>query len=117
MLEQDYYKRTGIFPVMHTIVIREELHRRHPSVAESLYRAFSEAKDLAIGDLYDTDALRMTLPWLIDHVEEARRTLGNDYFSYGIDENRPALEALGRYLYEQQIAPQIVTPEELFVDV
>ncbi|AMN44370.1 PhnD/SsuA/transferrin family substrate-binding protein [Rhodoplanes sp. Z2-YC6860] len=117
MLEQDYYKRTGIFPVMHTIVMREELHQRHPFVAASLYRAFCEAKDLAIGDLYDTDALRVTLPWLIDHVEEARRTLGHDYFSYGIDANRRALEAIGRYLYEQQIAPRIVTPEELFIDV
>jgi 4,5-dihydroxyphthalate decarboxylase len=116
-VEQEYYKRTGIFPVMHIVVLREEFHRRHPFAAGSLYRAFCEARDLAVSDLYDTDALRVAIPWLIDHIEEARRTLGIDHFSYGMDDNRRALEALGLYLYEQQLAPRAVAPEELFIDV
>jgi len=62
--EQDYYRRTGIFPIMHTVVIREDVQKEHPWVAASLYGAFSQAKDLAVNRLYDTDALALTLPFL-----------------------------------------------------
>ncbi len=114
-IEQDYYRRTGIFPVMHVMAIREDVHRADPWIAKSLYRAFCSARDEAVEGLYDTDALRVALPWLIDHIEESRRTLGRDIFAYGLEPNRPAFAAIGRYLYEQGLAPRIVTPEELFV--
>jgi 4,5-dihydroxyphthalate decarboxylase len=113
-IEQDYFARTGIFPIMHTVVIREDLVRAHPFVAETLYRSFCAARDIAVSGLYDTDALRLSLPWLIDHVEETRAAMGPDWFAYGIEPNRPALTAIGRYLYEQGLAPRIVTPDELF---
>jgi 4,5-dihydroxyphthalate decarboxylase len=116
-VEQDYHRRTGIFPIMHTLVIREDVHRDHPWVAKSLYRAFCEARDMAVSGLYDTDALRLTLPWLIDHVEEARRAFGPDFFAYGVEPNRAALTAIGQYLHEQGLAPRIVTPDELFAAV
>ena len=58
-VEQDYYRRTGIFPIMHTVVLREDIYREHPWAARSIYRAFCEARDLAIDGLYDTDALRL----------------------------------------------------------
>jgi 4,5-dihydroxyphthalate decarboxylase len=115
--EQDYYRHTGIFPIMHTLVIREDVHRQHPWVAASLYRAFCEARDMAVNGLYDTDALRLSLPWLIDHVEEARRTFGPDFFAYGVEPNRAALTAIGQYLHEQGLAPRAVPPEELFAAV
>ncbi len=79
-----------------------------------IYRAFTEARDLAIGGLYDTDALRVALPWLLDHVEETWRVIGKDYWAYGIEPNRPTFEAIARYVYEQGLAPRIVKPEELF---
>ncbi len=113
-LEQDYYRRTGIFPIMHTVVVREDVYRKHPWVAQSLYRAFCEARDLALDGLYDTDALRLSLPWLIQHIEETWRVLGRDFWAYGLEPNRPALEALGRYVYEQGLSPRVVTPDELF---
>ena len=113
-VEQDYYRRTGIFPIMHTVVIREDVHREHPWVAASLYEAFSQAKDLAIGGLYDTDALALTLPFLIDHLEESRRIFGSDYWSYGVESNRPALEGLSQYVVDQGLAPRVVSTEELF---
>jgi 4,5-dihydroxyphthalate decarboxylase len=113
-VEQDYYRRTGIFPVMHTVVIREDVHVENPWVAASLYAAFTEAKELAVGRLYDTDALALTLPFLIDHLEEAWRTFGTDYWSYGVEPNRPALEALAQYVVDQGLAPRVVSPEELF---
>ena len=113
-VEQDYYRRTGIFPIMHTVVIREDVHREHPWVAASLYEAFSQAKDLAVGGLYDTDALALTLPFLIDHLEESRRIFGSDYWSYGVESNRPALEGLSQYVVDQGLAPRVVSIEELF---
>ena len=113
-VEQDYYRRTGIFPIMHTVVIREDVHREHPWVAISLYEAFSQAKDLAVGGLYDTDALALTLPFLIDHLEESRRIFGSDYWSYGVESNRPALEGLSQYVVDQGLAPRVVSTEELF---
>ena len=113
-VEQDYYRRTGIFPIMHTVVIREDVHREHPWVAASLYEAFSQAKDLAVGGLYATDALALTLPFLIDHLEESRRIFGSDYWSYGVESNRPALEGLSQYVVDQGLAPRVVSTEELF---
>ena len=113
-VEQDYYRRTGIFPIMHTVVIREDVHREHPWVAASLYDAFSQAKEIAVGGLYDTDALALTLPFLIDHLEESRRIFGSDYWSYGVESNRPALEGLSQYVVDQGLAPRVVSTEELF---
>jgi 4,5-dihydroxyphthalate decarboxylase len=113
--EQDYYRRTRVFPIMHIVVIREDVHREHPWVAQSLYEAFCKAKDVAINGLYDTDALQLALPWLIDHVEETWRVMGKDYWAYGLEPNRPTFAAIGRYVFEQGIAPRPVKPEEFFV--
>jgi 4,5-dihydroxyphthalate decarboxylase len=112
--EQDYYRRTGIFPIMHTVVLREDVHRAHPWLARSIYRAFVQARDLAVDGLYDTDALRVALPWLIDHVEEAGRVLGRDFWAYGLEPNRPTFEAIGRYVHEQGLSPRVVDADELF---
>jgi 4,5-dihydroxyphthalate decarboxylase len=114
-VERDYYRRTRIFPIMHTVVVREDVFREHPWVADSLYRAFCAARDNAVDGLYDTDALRVALPWLIDHVEETWRVFGRDFWAYGVEANRPTWEAIGRYVHEQGLAPCIVTPDELFV--
>ena len=113
-VERDYYRRTRIFPVMHIVVVRADVYRRHPWVGISLYRAFCEAKDLALEGLYDSDALHLALPWLLEHIEEARETFGADYWSYGLEDNRPAFHAIGQYLYEQGLAPRAVAAEELF---
>jgi 4,5-dihydroxyphthalate decarboxylase len=113
-VEQDYYRRTRIFPVMHLVVLREEIYRQHPWAAASLYRAFRQAKDMALQGLYDSDALHLAFPWLLDHIEEARRSFGADYWAYGLEANRPAWDAVGQYLHEQDLAPRAVLAEELF---
>jgi 4,5-dihydroxyphthalate decarboxylase len=113
-LEQDYYRRTGIFPIMHTVVLREDIHRAHPWAARSIYKAFVAARDLAVDGLYDTDALRVALPWLIDHVEETWRVLGKDFWAYGLKPNRKTFEAVGRFVYEQGLSPRVVIADELF---
>jgi 4,5-dihydroxyphthalate decarboxylase len=116
-VEQDYYRRTGIFPIMHTIVVREDIHKAHPWVASRIFKAFCKAKDLAIGGLYDTDALHLTLPWLIDYVEETWRVFGKDYWPYGLQPNRPAIDAVGRYVHEQGLAPRSIASGEMFLDL
>lgn len=115
--ETDYYTRTKIFPVMHTVVIREDVHRESPQVAQSLYDAFCDAKDLALHGLYDTDALHLSLPFLIHHYEEAVRIFGPDFFSYGLEANRQTLDALCQYVFEQGLSPRRVSPDELFAPV
>jgi 4,5-dihydroxyphthalate decarboxylase len=113
-VEQDYYRRTRIFPIMHTVVLREDVYEEHPWAARTIYQAFLAAKDLAIEGLYDTDALQLALPWLLDHVEEAWRVFGKDFWSYGLEANRPALSAIGRFVHEQGLSPRVVSPDELF---
>ena len=111
---QDYYRRTRIFPIMHTVVIRDDVYRRDPWIAKSLYEAFCQARDVAIDGLYDTDALHLTLPFLIDHVEETWRVFGKDFWAYGLEPNRPTFEAIGRYVHEQGLSPRVVGADELF---
>jgi 4,5-dihydroxyphthalate decarboxylase len=113
-VEQDYYRRTRIFPIMHTVVLRQDVYEEHPWAARSIYQAFLAAKELAIEGLYDTDALQLALPWLLDHVEEAWRVFGEDFWAYGLEPNRPTLSAIGRFVHEQGLSPRTVSPDELF---
>jgi 4,5-dihydroxyphthalate decarboxylase len=112
--EKEYWAATGVFPIMHVVVIRRDVYERHRWVAQSLYKALLAARDQAYDTLYDTSALRFMLPWLTPQLEEARELLGRDYWSYGIEDNRAALEAFLRYHHEQGLSQRLWTPQELF---
>jgi len=112
--EQAYYKKTGLFPIMHLVGIRKELAAKYPWLATSVYKAFCEAKELAMIDLRDVNALMVTLPWLEAETNETSAIMGRDFWKYGIDENRPEIEALTQYIYEQGLADRKVKVEELF---
>lgn len=116
-VERDYHRKTGIFPIMHTLVIRREIYRQYPWVAQSLYQAFKEAKKLAY-DHYETMARSgfrtMMMPWLAAHYEENRALLGDDPWPYGLEPNRKALEAFLRYHHEQGLSKRRLAPEDLF---
>jgi 4,5-dihydroxyphthalate decarboxylase len=116
-VEQDYYRRTRIFPIMHTVVMRKDVLAEHSWAARNMFNAFCAARDLAVDGLHDTDALRLSLPWLIDHVEETWRVFGKDFWAYGLEPNRPTLDALGRYVHEQGLSPRRVHGEEIFAPV
>ena len=113
-VEKDYYRRTKIFPIMHTVVIRRELYEKHPWVAQSLYKAFCAAQRRTYADLGETAALKVMLPWLTAQVEEARRELGEDFWPYGFAPNRATLATFLRYHHEQGLSPRRLSPEELF---
>jgi 4,5-dihydroxyphthalate decarboxylase len=113
-VEKDYYRRTKIFPIMHTVVIRRDVYATNPWVAQSLYKAFTEAKAKAYA-LYDqTAALPAMVPWLIAQLEEARREMGADWWPYGLEPNRAVLETFLRYHHEQGLSKRRLSPEELF---
>lgn len=113
-IELDYYRRTRIFPIMHTLVLKTRLYEAHPWLAVSLYRAFCRARDLAYRSMYDTDALSVGLPWVIDDVETARALFGPQIWDYSIEGSRPTLEALLAYLDEQRLTRRRMNVEELF---
>ena len=113
-VEQDYFRRTGIFPIMHTVVVRRDVLEKDPWVARSLYDAFCEAKRLATHELADPVVLCTTLPWQVAEVEQTRALMGEDYWPYGLEPNRKTLETLIRYSCEQGLAAQAVEVDSLF---
>jgi len=113
--EKDYYRRTRIFPIMHLIVIRNDVYERHPFVATSLYNAFCAAKDHAREKMRYSGTLRYMLPWLPDDVEEIDELFGGDCWPYGVEPNRPTLEALVTYMAEQGLIAAPIPIEKLFV--
>jgi 4,5-dihydroxyphthalate decarboxylase len=113
--EQDYFRRTQIFPIMHLIVIRNDVYERNPFVATSLYNAFNAAKDRAWEKMRFSGTLRYMLPWLPDDIAEIDELFGGDCWPYGVAPNRPTLEALVTYMVEQGLIPESIAVEKLFV--
>ena len=115
-VEKDYYKRTGIFPIMHLVVIRRSLYEQHPFIGKSLFDAFNESKRRAVERLR-SGTLRYMLPWLASHVEEINEVFGEDYWPYGVEANRNTLTALVTYMADQGLIANAPPIESLFVPV
>ena len=113
-VERKYFRDTGIFPIMHTVVIRRDVYEQNRWVAQSLFKAFAEAQRQTYDDLYVTAALKGMLPWLTAHVEDTRALMGSDYWPYGFEPNRKTLATFLRYHHEQGLSKTLRTPEELF---
>jgi 4,5-dihydroxyphthalate decarboxylase len=113
-VEREYYRSTGMFPIMHTVAIRREVYDQNRWIAQSLYKAFRQAQQLTYHDLGETAALKTMLPWLNAHVEEARREMGDDFWPYGLDKNRKTLSTFLRYSYEQGLSKRQLQPVDLF---
>ena len=112
--EMDYFKKTGLFPIMHVIVIKRSIYEREPWIAQTLYKAFCAAKELCMKELYDTNILRVSLPWTSAEYEQTRDMMTADYWPYGLNPNRRNLETLHGYLYEQGLITQKLNLDELF---
>jgi 4,5-dihydroxyphthalate decarboxylase len=113
--ERAYFQRTRIFPIMHALGIRNDVAEKHPWLAASLCKAFAAAKRMAEQDLSEVVALKIGLPWVAQEVAETRALMGEDYWPYGVAANRPTLEALARYSYEQGLAVRRLSVVEMFV--
>ena len=113
-MEESYYSRTKVWPIMHIIAIQQRVLEEHPWVARNLYNAFIDSKRRSIERLLDPAVSRYPLAWLATYARRMRDLFAGDPFPYGIEENRPTLEQFLRYTYEQGIAHRHARPEEIF---
>jgi len=116
-VEREFFERTGIFPIMHLVVIRREIHEKHPFIADSFYKALCRSKELAIEHMRYVGAPRYMLPWMAEAIDEIDEVFGDNPWPYGVELNRPTLEALVTYLAEQHLIAKPMPIEDLFVPV
>jgi 4,5-dihydroxyphthalate decarboxylase len=113
-VELAYFRKTRIFPIMHAIGIRRSLVERHPWLAVSVYKAFLKAKALATHELGQIGHLAVTLPWSVAEYDRVRAAMGEDYWPYGVAENRHVLETLMGYSFAQGLSPRKLALDEMF---
>jgi len=113
-IEESYYRDTGVFPIMHVIVIRNETLSRHPWIAMNLFRAFDEAKANSLMRLSSIVNSSVAIPWMQETYDHAQKVLGENFWPYGIESNQRTLEAFLRYCGEQGVTQRAVSVEELF---
>jgi 4,5-dihydroxyphthalate decarboxylase len=113
-VEGEYFASTGIFPIMHTVVLRRDVYTENPWIAQSLTKAFDAAQRIAYDELEEMTALKTMLPWLAAHLEQTRATMGDDFWPYGFERNRQTLDTFLRYSYEQGLLPRRLEADELF---
>ncbi|MFN3657982.1 MAG: ABC transporter substrate-binding protein [Pseudolabrys sp.] len=116
-VEQDYFRKTGIFPIMHALGIRRDVYEKNRWLAASVYKAFVQAKRLADAELAEVTALKVGLPWIAAEYEATKAVMGEDFWSYGLDEaNRKTLATMARYSFEQGLAVRLIGVDEMFAD-
>ena len=117
-VERDYYRRTGIFPMMHVVAIRKDYLGEHPEAPEAIYAAFLEAKNdkaTYYRNLASKQHMAVMTPWFSELFAENRALLGEDWWPYGVQQNRTAIDTFLRYSYEQGLSKQLLTSEDIFV--
>ena len=113
-VEKAYFRRTGIFPIMHVIALRRDVYEANRWIAQSLFKALVEAQRIAYANLRATSAMTAMLPWQVAAVEEARAEMGEDWWPYGFARNRATLDTFLRYHHAQGLSKRRLQPEELF---
>jgi 4,5-dihydroxyphthalate decarboxylase len=113
-VEREYYRRTKIFPIMHCVALREDVYQNYPWLAQSLYKAFCEAKEICQASMYEFSALRYMLAWSIAEIEEEMEIFGDELWPYGLKANRHCLETLVHYAHEQGLITKEVDVRDLF---
>ncbi len=113
--EKAYFKRTGIFPIMHLVGIRKAIVEANPWLPDSVFKAFEEAKALAMIEVAYNNIPRVTNPWMEAHTADARAVMGDDFWPYGFEANRGCIEAFLGYHYHQGLAARELSAEDLFV--
>jgi len=113
-VEEEYWRRSGVFPIMHVVTLRSELHERHPWIAMNLVSAFEEAKRRSLERAIDANAPRYPIPWSPANAERAQQLIGADFWPYGIDANRRTLETFLAWAFEQGVCATRLEVEDLF---
>ena len=110
----EYYRRTGIFPIMHVLGVRATLAEAHPWLPNALLKAFGQSKQQALAALADTSATKVTLPFVEEQLANAKDLLGEDFWSYGVEPNRRVLESFLDHHHRQGLSSRRVEVDELF---
>jgi 4,5-dihydroxyphthalate decarboxylase len=113
-VEEAYHRETGVFPIMHVVVLRADVHRAHPWVAMNLFSAFETAKRRSLARALDFNAPLFPVPWAPANAERAAAAFGPDFWPYGVEPNRPTLAAFLEMAHEQRVCARPLTPDELF---
>jgi 4,5-dihydroxyphthalate decarboxylase len=113
-VEAEYWRKRRIFPIMHVLALRRDIYERHRWIAMNLYKAFEAAKNRSMARVAELGLSHVPVPWVPDHVAQWRALAGDDFWPYGIEPNRPTLEAFLQYGYEQGVATRRLSVEELF---
>jgi 4,5-dihydroxyphthalate decarboxylase len=112
--EQAYYSKTGIFPIMHAVAVRRDFAEKHPEFPMAVFAAYSNAKQLAMTALRKMGWVNISLPWIAQEIEETRKAMGDNFWSYGIKGNEKSLNALFQYSHDQGLAARRLSIKELF---
>jgi 4,5-dihydroxyphthalate decarboxylase len=112
--EVNYFRETGIFPIMHFLGIRKDMVEKYAWLPASVLKAFDAAKEMCMVDLEEYGTLAVTVPWLIPELESTKELMGDDFWSYGIDSNRKVLDTMIRHAHEQGLITRKLAVEELF---
>lgn len=112
--EQEYYRKTRVFPIMHVVAVRTDFVEKHPGLPKALVSLYTDAKQAAYDDLETTTSLKVTLPWVTQEFEDTRKLMGDDYWPYGVKANRKELDLVMRYTHEQGLAKRRVRVDEVF---
>ena len=112
--ERAYFKKTGVFPIMHAVAIRTDAIEADPGLPKAVFEMYRQAKQLAYANMETTTSLKITLPWVSQELEETRELMGRDFWRYGIEANRKELELIMRYTHEQGMVKRRGQFEEMF---
>ena len=113
-VEERYFRKTGIYPIMHVVVLRRDSYERDRCVAMNLFKAFEAAKRESMQRLVEIGLSHVPMPWLAEHARRWRELAGEDFWPYGLEPNRPTLEAFVQYSHEQGITERRLKVDELF---
>jgi 4,5-dihydroxyphthalate decarboxylase len=113
-VETEYFRKTGIFPIMHSVALRQDVWEKDPWIARSLFKAFQRAKEDAYARLVDLSPYKISLAWFRGPVDEQKQILGDDPWPYGFEKNRRVVETLTTYLHEQGLIQNKLPAEQLF---
>jgi 4,5-dihydroxyphthalate decarboxylase len=112
--ERAYFAKTGIFPIMHAVAMRRDVIQAHSWLPRAVFHAYSQAKQLTYDSIKQSAWYKTSLPWIAQEAEETRKLMGDNYWSYGIELNRKAIDALLQYSHEQGLAKRKLKIEDLF---
>ena len=113
-VERAFYRKAGIFPIMHAVAIRNDVVDANPWLPRAVFNAYAESKGMMYDAMKKMGWATISLPWVGQEIEETRELMGENFWPYGIEPNRKALDALFQYSHEQGLASRLLTIEELF---